>query len=530
MIKIINGNIIEGSKQKSFKGSLLIDDGKIIKITTDDLSQIDCQTIDAQGKYVTPGFIDMHRHADVGIFKDNFGKNELCQGITTIVNGNCGLSVAPAPEEFKNDIYNYLKPITGSIPLDKDFSTFDKFINEIEKKKSAINLGFCVGNGTLRMSVSGFKPGQMSKEDIEMVKNNLNEAISAGALGVTMGLAYIPENNYSFDELIEVLTPMKDRNIPLVTHIRGEGNILVKAIEEVTKLAVTLNIPLNVSHFKAVGSQNWGEHLDQSIALLDEARKHIPVTCDVYPYIAGSSQLAQLLPPWVQDGGISKAVERLKDTETRRRITEELSKPQTAYENILYSIGWKAILLTGMPSAKNQKYIGKTIQEIADEENRDPYEIAYDLLVEENFNVSMVDFIMCQEDVVKVMKYPYSSIISDSLYTDGGKPHPRVYGAFSEFLEKYIKEKKIMSIEEAIYKMTYHPASVYHIKNKGLIKQGYDADICIFDLNNIKASATYENPIQYSSGMDYVLVNGKVALKNNELICNNNGKVIKKND
>ena len=528
MIKIINANIIDGTKNKAYMGSLLIDNQKIVKVSKDNLDSIDCETIDAKGKYVTPGFIDIHRHADVGIFKDDFGKAELSQGITTIVNGNCGLSVAPAPLKYKQDINNYIKPIVGSIPENKDFTTFSNYLNEIERQGSLLNLGFCVGNGTLRMSSTGFSASKLRDIDKEVVKQNLKEALDAGALGVTMGLAYIPENNYSFEELVEVLSPMKNRGIPLSTHIRGEGNILVKAIDEVCRLAVELNVPLNVSHFKAVGKQNWGKHLDESIAILQETGTKIRVTCDVYPYLAGSSLLAQVLPPWVQDGGTTKAIERLKDKELRKKITQELSISQTEYENIIYSIGWESILLTGMPSIKNQKYIGKTIQEIADEENKDPFEVAYDLLVEEKFNVSMVDFIMCQEDVTKVMKLNNSSIISDSLYTDGGKPHPRVYGAFSEFLEKYIKEKKIMSIEEAIYKLTYHPASVYNLLNKGLIKEGYDADICIFDLENIKANATYQDPIKYSTGMDYVFVNGELVYNNGVISNNKCGKILRK--
>ncbi|WP_420846436.1 N-acyl-D-amino-acid deacylase family protein [Miniphocaeibacter halophilus] len=484
--------------------------------------------MDAKEKIVTPGFIDVHMHSDSFVFNKHYGVPQIREGVTSSLNGNCGLSIVPLPKNKKNMILNTLRPVVGRLPKDKEFESFPEYLKLLEKNKHPINFGMNIGNGTLRMAVKGFDKGKLSEEEIQRIHKLLIEAINSGAFAVSLGLEYMPENLYSTEEIIEVLMPIKNTNIPLVTHIRGEGNLLVSSIKEVIYIAKKLNVPLHISHLKCIGKKNWGHLLNEAIKLIENAQNNgMKITADVYPWTAGSTQLVKLLPPQFLEGGEEETLKRLKDPKQREICKNILSKDQEDFENILYLIGWESVMITTVDLEKNQKYVGKLVSEIAKEENKDPYDFAFDLLIEEDLKVSMVNFSLCEDDVERIIKLPFTFIISDSIFPKGGLIHPRQYGSFARFLEIYINKKKILSLEEGIYKITGFPAEVFNIRNKGKIKVGYDADLVIFDLENIKNNSDYINSMEYASGFDYVFVAGEMANKKDKYIEVNVGRILR---
>ncbi|WP_100065397.1 N-acyl-D-amino-acid deacylase family protein [Miniphocaeibacter massiliensis] len=529
MIQLLikNGFIIDGTNSKGYIADIAVNDGKIVQI--DKSINIEAvTTIDANNKIVSPGFIDAHRHSDAFAFKDNYGEIQIRQGITTTINGNCGLSVVPCPNKWKDEIYSYLSPIIGSVPKDINFETFSEYLDELEKLNLPINFGMHVGNGTLRMAVNGFNKGELTDEQYGNLHIFLNDAINSGAFGVSMGIVYMPENMYDFNGIIKALEPIRNKNIPLVTHIRGEGDLLVTSLKEVISIAKELNVPLHISHYKCVGPHNWGHLLNKATEVINEAQNEgMKITADIYPWTAGSTQLVQLLPPEFLEGGHEKTIERLKNPIKRATCKNILENKQEYFENLLYSVGWHSIMITTVQTEKNQQFIGKKVSEIAEELGKDPYDVAFDLLIEEDLNISMVNFIVCEEDIETILKYPFTSIISDSIYPDGGLPHPRQIGTHAKVLQEYVKEKNILNLEEAIYKMTYFPAKIFGIENKGRIKEGYDADLLIFDLDNIENHANYINPTISPTGFDYVFLSGELTNKSDTFINTGLGKVLR---
>lgn len=529
---IKNGLILDGSGSEAFRGSVAVKDGKISKIYGGDDSAEAAQIIDAGGKYITPGLIDIHRHGDVNVTGDTFGAVELSQGLTTIVNGQCGLSLTPCVEPHREEILSFLEPVIGKIDRSLPFALTSEYFDYLEKRDLALNVGMCIGNGTVRMASRGFEPGKrLSPDELRTAHKLLRDGLDAGALGVTMGIVYAPENCYDLQGFTEVLEPMKEYGVPLVTHIRGYGDLLHGSLREVISIAETLGVPLHISHMMAVGRQNWGEGLQTALGILDDARERgVQISCDVYPYTAGSSQLIQILPPWYQEGGVDMIIKRLSDPDMRRELVKILEKPSARFENLLYSTGFDSLLVTTVGSEKNQQFVGKTISQIAEMQNKDPYDCAFDLLIEEKCNVTMVIFITSESDILNIIKYPYSSIISDSVYPASGLPHPRLYGSYPKVLSEFVREKGLIGLPEAIRKMTSEPAKLYRIGNKGAIKEGYDADIAVFDLANIGCDASYVESRRLAYGMDKVLVGGAVAYDGGKIVNGKCGKLLRRKD
>jgi N-acyl-D-aspartate/D-glutamate deacylase len=525
---IHNGCIVDGSGGKPYRADIGVDQGKILRIARD-ITLPAAAKIDARNNYVSPGFIDIHRHEDAAVFREDFGEIQVRQGITTTINGNCGLSVVPFPKEQRAGISRYLKPIIGILPQDTEFERFSEYLQLLETQKLPINFGMHIGNGTLRMAVKGFEPGRLSKEEVQGIHRYLEDALESGAFGVSLGVVYMPETLYDHQGFIEVLEPLRGRAIPLVTHIRGEGNLLVESLLEVIALAEELQVPLHISHYKCVGHKNWGWLLEKAAKTLNQARERgVRITLDVYPWTAGSTQLVQVLPPEYLEGGLDKTTERLKDPGLRRECAAILKQPQTRFDNQIDLIGWENIMVSAVQTEKNQAWVGKRITEIATARGCDVFDAAFDLLVEERCEVSMVNFIADERDIETIMQYPESLIISDSIYPPGGNPHPRQYGTFPKLLKDYILDRKLLPLETAIYKITGGPAKVFGIPRKGLIKEGYDADITVFDPAKIENHATYLEPRHYGTGFSAVLVNGVLANDHDRFLGSGSGKVLRR--
>jgi N-acyl-D-aspartate/D-glutamate deacylase len=541
---ITGGMLVDGTGAEPYKADIALLDGKIAKI-----ERTACganagggenrlcnapakQTIGAGGRYVTPGFIDVHRHDDAAVFKDGYGEIQLRQGITTTINGNCGLSATPMPASRRQDIIAYLRPITGSFPR-TDYETFDEYLSRVEEHPLPLNFGSHIGNGTTRMAVKGFAGGALSPDEIAGVRRYFDDALNAGAFGISMGLAYTPEIFYGRESLVELLSPLRGGSVPMVTHIRGEGDMLYSAVGEVISVAEELRIPLHISHYKCLGRKNWGHLLKKTTALIQAARERgVKITVDVYPWTAGATLLTQLLPPKFVEGGMARAVERLRDAKLREECRAILQIPDTAekfgFENEVLLIGWENVMIGSVNTAKNQECIGKRFTEIAAMRGQDPFDAACDIIIEEEGDVSMISFIADETDIISILNYDNSCVISDSIYSDTGNPHPRLYGTYTKLLAEFVRDKKALPLSTAIHKISGKPAGIFGIKNKGILKEGYDADIAVFDLARIENHATYEAPRHLGLGFDYVFVGGKIANDHDRFIDTGAGRVLRR--
>ena len=507
---IRGGTVVDGTGSAPYAADVAVENGKITEVG--DLPDAHARrVISAAGKLVTPGFIDIHRHADLAAFRSGFGQLELRQGLTTIVNGNCGLSAAPLRRSRRAEIAAYLQPICGemknNVPTD---SLADYFAGQPE---APLHTGMLVGAGVLRASAAGYALEHLEDKHYKAIHRQMEQALSDGAMGVSLGLGYAPECFYTTDELIRALAPLAGQNIPVTVHMRQEGGGVVEALEEMLTVARTLRIPVHISHLKAMGRSNWGVKIQKALALLDEARQEgLDVGCDVYPYTAGSTQLIHILPPDFLTGGIEAVVRRLQDKGVRRELGQRIEKGD-GFDDIAKLAGWDGIRLTSLHCPEDHPYQGKSIAEIAALWGQNPLDCCCDLLVREHCEISMVDFMASEEDIVTILQSPLSNVISDSTYPTDGMLHPRVYGTFVHLLEHFVKERGVLTVEQAIHKMTQQPAEVLRLAGKGVLAKGMDADINVFALEKLHQPATYENPCCLAEGMDYVLVDGAVAVE-----------------
>lgn len=526
---IRNGLIINGKREAPFPGTVFAEDGKITRI----VKGVSCgqkipegtKVIDACGAYVTPGFIDIHRHGDWRALRGrDGGDDELLnrQGITTVVNGNCGLSVMPASGKHGEEIRHFLEPVTGTKPsipgaeeADSDLASYFRALASVPR---TVNTGMLAGNGTIRAHTAGYRPGKLTEEEVGEIRKTIEQAVRDGALGVSLGLGYAPEFEYDDKELIRVLEPLRGSGIPLTTHIRSEGDGSYESVEEVIRVAEALKIPLHVSHMKCIGPRNWHAVPQKTLELIHRKRKEgMRIDFDLYPYKTGSTQLFHVIPPSFQAGGPDAFIKGLRDPAFREALTRALKTPSHDFENIVELVGFDHIMAGAMHSERFRAYSGQAISLIAEKTGRSPYDTLYDILEAENCEVSMLDTIACEEDIISFYRDPLSSVISDAIYPDGGRLHPRVYAAFPVFLIRYVRELGIMPIEEGIYKMTAGPASVLGIR-RGVLEEGAAADLCIFKLDELRADATFEDPEQMCAGFRYVLVGGRVVVDHDRWI------------
>ena len=508
---IRNANIVDGSGKVPFRGDVGIRGGKIEAVG--DLKDARAaQVLDAQGRFLTPGFIDVHRHGEAASFRDGYGKAELAQGLTLVINGNCGLSMAPVQGPHRQEILDYLAPVVGDMPAGCDFTTVAEYRQQLSRVPQRIHSGILVGMGTLRGCAAGFKDGELTEEEYEFIYKLLRQGLEEGALGVSLGLGYAPECFYDTAGMIKSLEPLRNSGKVITVHMRQEGDEVVEALEEMLTVARELNTPMQISHLKAIGTRNWNRCVPKMIDLLRAARAEgVDVTCDVYPYPAGSTQLIHVLPPEFQAGGMDALTEALLDPE-KREIMKQRMKTGMDFENISLLVGFENIQATSLRLLENKIYEGRNIVEIAAMQGKDPYDALFDLLASEHCTPAMIDRITSEDDIDRILAEPYSSVISDATYPEDGLMHPRVYGNIPRLLEHYVRERKFLTIEQAVHKITGLPAWRFGLTTKGRIAPGMDADLCLFDLANIHQTGTWQKPDQLAAGMDTVFVMGKPAL------------------
>ena len=521
---IRNALILDGSGAPAFSGDVAVSGGTIAAVGQLGDSPA-AHVIDGTGRYLAPGFIDIHRHGDAALFRPGYGRAELAQGLTTVLNGNCGLSLAPVAGPHREETLQYLAPIVGAMPEGREFPTLAAYRSQASQVPLALNTGMLVGMGTLRALVAGFQDRPLAEDEYRQLHGLLEQALADGALGISLGLGYAPECFYSTEELIHALEPLRGSGRVITVHMRQEGDGVVAALKEMISVARALRTPVEISHLKAIGKRNWGRAVPEMLRLISHAREGgLDITCDSYPYPAGSTQLIHVLPPEFQSGGTEALTAALLDPEVRQQMRRRM-ETGTDFENITALVGFENVLATSLRRPENQLFEGRSIADIAEAQKKDPFDALFDLLASEHCAVSMIDFIASEEDIEAILRAPFSGVISDSTYP-GGLLHPRVYGTYPRLLERYVRERRVLPIEAAVYKITRRAADRFGLTRKGRIEVGADADLCLFRLEDIHETGTWQQPEQLAQGMDWVFVSGMPAITRGQFTENCGGKML----
>ncbi len=512
-ILIKNGIVIDGSGKERYKADVLLNDDRIEKIGSIEATD-DVKVVDATGLIVTPGFIDTHSHSDLRVLLEPFVEAKIRQGITTEILGQDGISMAPLPKEYVSSWRKNLAGLDGdSDELNWDWETTEGYLDLISKTGCSPNEVYLVPHGNIRMEAMGLEARTATEDEINKMKEITRRELLAGAAGISTGLIYIPCAYSDTKELIEICKVGAEFNKPLVIHQRSEADTMLESMEEVITIARESGIKIHFSHFKICGKKNWGM-IGDIVALLDRCKNEgIEVSFDQYPYVAGSTMLGVIIPPWAHAGGTDQLVERLGNPEDRARMKNDIINGIPGWDNFIDFAGFEGIYVTSVKTEKNQDCIGKNLIEIGELRGKDKFEAVFDLLKEEENAVGMYDYYGKDEHIITFMTREESNICTDGLL--GGKPHPRVFGAFPRVIGKFVRELNALSLETAIYKMTGKPAATFKISERGLLKEGYFADIVIFDENTVIDTGTFIDPIQFPLGINHVILNGEFVVEEN---------------
>ncbi|MCK0178002.1 D-aminoacylase [Flavobacteriaceae bacterium S0862] len=516
-VLIKNGTIADGSGNATYTGSVGINADTIaavgeLKNATGNIE------IDATGLVVAPGFINMLSWATESLIADGKSQSDIRQGVTLEVFGE-GSSMGPLTENRKKQ----WQENQGELKFDIDWNTLDEYLQSLVKRGVSPNVASFIGATTVRVNHIGYEDRPPTNEEMASMKKMVREAMEDGALGVGSSLIYAPAFYSSTEELIELCKVASEYDGMYISHMRSEGNRLLESMDELIRIADEADIRAEIYHLKMAGKDNWNK-FDAVVKKIDSARASgLHITTDMYTYTAGATGLDASMPPWVQEGGYTKWAERLKDPEIRKRVYKEMTTPTDEWENLMYAAGTPDnLLLVGFSNDSLRHYTGKTLTEVAKTHGKNPEETAMDLVIADGSRVGTVYFLMSEDNVKKQIALPYMSFGSDagSIAPEGlflnSNPHPRAYGNFSRVLGKYVRDEKVIPLEEAIYKLTKLPATNLKIKNRGSLTEGYFADLAIFDPSTIQDHATFAEPHQLSTGMVHVFVNGEQVLKDGE--------------
>ncbi|GIL23454.1 MAG: aminoacylase [Bacteroidota bacterium] len=488
--------------------------------------------INAAGLAVAPGFINMLSWATETLIIDGKSQADIRQGVTLEVFGE-GESMGPLNEDMKANMRAVMKR-NPEWKFDIDWTTLNEYLESLQRRGVAPNVASFVGATTLRIHELGYANRLPNEEELNRMKALVKQAMEDGALGVGSSLIYAPANYSSTEELIALCKVAGEYGGMYITHMRSEGNNIYGAVNETIRIAREASLPAEIYHLKMAGRENWNK-LDSVMALIDRANKSgAKITADMYTYIAGATGLDATMPPWVQEGGIKVWIKRLQDPKIRKQALDEMRKPSDKWENLLLMAGGPdRVLLLDFANDSLKRFIGKTLAEVSEIYGKSPEETAMDLVITDSTRVGTAYFMMSEENVKRQIALPYVSFCSDagSPSAEGvflkSSEHPRAYGNFARLLGKYVRDEKVIPLEEAIRKLTSLPASNLKIKKRGSLIPGYYADIAIFDAEKIQDHATFENPHQYSTGMVHVLVNGTPVLKDGEHTGAKPGRVVR---
>ena len=528
-VLIVNGHVVDGSGSPWYAADIGIRDGRIAAIGRLGGASANT-TIDARGKIVTPGFIDMLGQSELTLLVDPHVPSKIFQGITTEITGEGG-SVAPLNDAIiKADKVGY-----DHLRITPDWRTLAQYFARLEKQGLGINMATFVGATQVRRMVLGDADKQPTTDELARMKALVREAMEQGAVGVSTSLQYAPAPYAKTDELIALASEAAKYGGVYATHMRSEGDAVMDALDEAIRIGREANIPVEVWHIKAAGRQNWGR-MKEIVARVEQARRDgVDITADTYAYPAWFNSFSAFVPPWAHDGGDEKLIERLKDPAMRARIRKDMLAPGGSWDNEWQEIpGPDAIQICVVQNPELKPLQGKRLSDVAKVWNEDPIDALFDILIKDHAYTNVAVFAMSEPDIALAVAQPWVAFDNDSQGTSPTgllgeeHPHPRAYGTFPRVIRKFVREDKLLRLEEAVRKMTALPAQKMRLADRGVLKAGMWADVVVFDADRITDVATFEQPNQLSAGMDAVLVNGVPVIKDGKATNALPGKVLRR--
>jgi N-acyl-D-amino-acid deacylase len=522
------GTLYDGSGSAPVQGDVALQGDRIVAVG--DLTEArGQQEIDVRGLAVAPGFVNMLSWATESLIQDGRSPSDICQGVTLEVMGE-GNSMGPLNEAMKTEMYHR----QGDIRYSVEWTTLGEYLDYLVKHGVSCNVASFVGAATVRTHEIGEFDRPPTASELSRMQDLVRHAMREGAMGVASALIYAPGTYAQTDELVALASAAGEYDGMYISHLRSEANQLLPAIDELIHIARKAGVPAEIYHLKAAGRANWNK-LAAVIKRIESARAEgLQITADMYLYTAGATGLDAAMPPWVQEGGFDAWAERLKDPETRRRVAREMTIPSEKWESLYLAAGSADnVLLVGFKNERLKPLTGKTLAEIARLRDKSPEETAIELVVEDGSRVDTVYFLMSEENVRRQVMLPWVSFNSDaaSLAPEEpfikSNPHPRAYGNFARLLGKYVRDEKLIPLEEAIRRLTSFPAETLKLRQRGRLQAGYYADIAVFDPMTIRDRATYDQPHQYATGMVHVFVNGQQVLKDGNHTGAKPGRVVR---
>lgn len=517
-----NATIYDGAGSKPVQGNVVVEGDRIVAVGPN--ADVSGEIIDVDGRAVSPGFIDMHSHCDLVCMSDPQLAPKLMQGVTLELLGQDGLSEAPISEENVSLWRRHLSGLNGDPDLPWDWRSFGEYLARCEG--AATNVAAMVGHGTVRLDVMGMGDRDPTPDELEKMRQSVDNAMEQGAIGFSTGLIYSPCVYSSTEEMISIGEIVASHGSFMVYHMRYEGEEILKGMEEVFRIARESGAACHISHFKARGKRAFGKSAEMIDAVERARGSGLDITADQYPYTAGSTMLAALLPPWAHAEGITTLNRWLKDSRMKDLMRHDMLEGLPDWESNVVATGWENIRISGVQTEKNAWVVGKSLAEISEQWGIEPFETTIRLLLDEDHEVSMILFAMDEADVKRLIVQPWLMHCSDGLM--GGTPHPRTYGTFPRVLGHYVREEGLMPLEQAVHKMTGLSAWRLGIPDRGELRPGNFADITVFDPATIIDRSTYDDPTVHPDGIDQVIVNGVHAVQNGRATGNLPGRVLRR--
>ena len=509
------GLVVDGSGADAFAADVGIRGEHIAAVG--DLGGAEAsEVIDVAGAYVAPGFIDVHTHSDLAPLlqteHDDVRLASLRQGVTTEVCGNCGFSVFPAGDELRDEVNRFLRVVLG--PQAQAFPTLGDYAETLQGPGLTTNLASLVGHGTLRAGTIGFADRTADRSELRAMRAAAAAALDDGAVGLSSGLIYAPGSFASTEELVEIARAAADRGRLYVSHLRDEMDRVDEAIDEALRIGAESGAGVQISHHKTAGQRNWGR-TTETLERIERARQEgVDVMIDVYPYVAGSTTLTALLPPWTYVGGVDALLACLGSPKERDRIRRDLESGLDGWQRLVDgNDGWAHVRIAG--ARRHREFEGRFIPELAEDAGVDAVDFVADLLRAEEGQVTVVVFSMAEEDVARVLASPLAMVGSDGIPLPG-KPHPRWAGSFARVLGRYARDQGLFTLEQAVHKMTGLPAQRFGLAGRGRVEEGMRADLVVFDFGDVVDEATYDEPLRPPTGVRHVLVNGRFGVRDGE--------------
>lgn len=524
-----NCRILDGAGSPWFRADVGISGDKIALIKKSVSGEAGL-VVDLEDRILCPGFIDMHTHSDIRVFTQPEEDAKIMQGITTALVGQDGLSVAPLSPRALPMMQTRLLGLNGRYEGDWGWSaSMGKYLDAIDNVRPAANTASLVAHGAVRASVVGWEGRPAGEDEIRQMTELVGAAMEEGAFGFSTGLIYPPCLYAEEKEFVALAAETARWGGFFVVHMRNEGDHIIQSIREVVDICKKAGCPLHISHLKIAGRRNHGR-AGEILAIIDAARSEgLEITFDQYPYTAGSTMLDSLIPPSFHAEGQVRMLELIRDPAVRKKIKDITSgKTKVVWENWADSCGWDGIFINSVKTAANKWTEGKSLAEIAETSGKDPVDAVCDLLIEENGTVTKTTFYGCEEDIREILSHEAMTFCSDSIV--GGKPHPRAYGSAARILGRYVREEGVITLPEAVRKMTSAPAARLGLQKRGLVREGMFADLVAFSPDEITETGTYSDPVSYPKGLFSVLVAGAVVMEGGRLTGRRPGRALRKNN